>query len=179
LERLKTADASIPKVRGADDFSATTEFIRNVRTAQIDLSCSVEELTPYLRSSNAFIATGAKASKVAYQLISRNYDQMVAIFKRTVDKSQNDGDIADSFASTLSDLEDTESLLAEATASAAPALMTHKAKPASGFAVTESQRVDLLRRLERGFGPSVKRDSVATQVIAAAASLYHALSVAR
>ena len=78
----------------------------------------------------------------------------------------------------LSDLEDTESLLAAATAASAPALMTHKGKRASGFALTESQRLDLLKRLERSFGPSVKGNSVATQDIAAASSLYHVLSAA-
>jgi hypothetical protein len=177
LEWVKSAQARVSKDAKAGDFFA---LVRDLRTAQRDLKCGVEGLQPYRNSENDFIKMTADVLALILTKMSLNDDDAIKLLADCLDdpRSCSPGTLTEKGGSMMAESDETMRQLLEAAALSTNALVRYENDRAIGFEITSQQRLQLLKKLERGFGPAVKAGAKADQLPpqAAAGLLYGFIS---
>ena len=183
----RSAQAFDTAIRNAqkysDQLSAFGELMYETKLAGGDYNCAASLIEGFLKSEDEAIKTSAEAAHLVYTTVAELEGEMLRLMQEDFDAKEHFTPVQ--LLDRMTDIGVKRSqawrVLPIASAAAAHALVLLPEKPderLSRLRITQSERNDLLKRIEQVFGPSVKQGMKGGQTVSefAAAGIHEFLS---
>lgn len=166
---LKEQSAKAQKPGAADAVGTTTDLMLSMKQASEDYECAATMIKAFAKSKDETIAASAEATSTLYERILTLNADLQILFRQMLDRKLSASEMSDKLSTNSVERDETWRLLIKSGSLATFPLVVlpkNENEKLSELNITAAQRNELRTKLERIYGPNIKKGFVAGLALA-------------